>query len=181
MACARFDLGCKPAAGWDAGWALCLLAADVVPEAFAAARACFFGLGGLLLVVFSASAEGRASNFTAEPQARISSRAHAAPSHGLFRFQRRCPSFNAKASSARSGAQRKSVQKTEGPTEVWHCNHPRLRVAMPGPVGPFQVTEVYRPQRSFRPAGSSRAGGPGKPHPGHSSGWTPRGRNPPRC
>ena len=45
--------------------------------------------------------------------------------------------------------------KNKRPNERWHCNHPRSRRTVPVPVGPFSVTEVYRPGKWCRPAESN--------------------------
>jgi hypothetical protein len=123
------DLGCEPAGGCDAECAVRLLAAEVVPEALAATCACFLGFNGLLLGALSGSAEACAPAFTAKAEAHTSERAQVAPSQRTFRVPRKSRSFNAKASTGRQSAHTKS------PTGVWHCNHPRLRMAMPAPVG----------------------------------------------
>jgi hypothetical protein len=75
---------------------------------------------------------------------------------------------------------RQSPQK-QNPTETRIVIIPYCKGQCQFPLGSGQVTEVFPPRRWCHPAVSNRAGAPGKPHPGRSSGSIPPWRNPLRC
>jgi len=108
------------------------LLAEAIPEAFAAAFACFCGFTGLLLAVLSAVVEVCALAVPTT-QAHASPMAHTAPSHRRFPIPRQYPVFNARASTARPAHQPDNAHKSKNPTGTgiviildggWQCQFP---------------------------------------------------------